>query len=77
MIDRVSLDMGYKSLKSKQKEVTMLFLQKKDVFVILPTTFGKRLCFGSLPLVFGCLKKGKSSIIVYNFPTSCFKKPDG
>ena len=42
VIDKVTLDMGYESLKAKQKEAIMLFfLQKKDVFVILPTGFGK------------------------------------
>ena len=43
VIDKVTLDMGYESLKAKQKEAIMLFffLQKRDVFVILPTGFGK------------------------------------
>ena len=39
VIDKVTLDMGYESLKAKQKEAIMLFfLQKRDV---LPTGFGK------------------------------------
>ena len=39
VIDKVTLDMGYESLKAKQKEAIMLFFfYKRDV---LPTGFGK------------------------------------
>ena len=33
--------MGYETLKEQQKEAILSFLQKRDVFVTLPTGFGK------------------------------------
>ena len=41
VIDRVTLDMSYKSSKSKQ----MISLHNQDIFVLLPTGFGNNLCY--------------------------------
>ena len=55
VIDKVTLDMSY---ESKQKEAIMLlFLQKRDVFV-LPTGFGKGV---SITFVL-------SYVLLYGFP---------
>ena len=51
----------------------LFFLQKRDVFVILPTGFGKSLCFGCLPSVFDCLK-GKGSIVIVISPLIALMK---
>ena len=43
---------GISQLKSQQKEAIQAFAQGHDVFVSLPTGFGKSLCYALLPLVF-------------------------
>ena len=43
-IDRVALDMGYKSLKSKQKQAVMFFSTQPRHAALLPTRFGNSLC---------------------------------
>ena len=42
---------GY-SLKVEQEQAILLLVKGKDVFVSLPTGYGKSLCFGLLPRVF-------------------------
>ena len=39
-------------LKEKQSEALLAFLSGKDVFVSLPTGYGKSLFYGILPIVF-------------------------
>ena len=60
--------LGYADLKLEQKQAIKSFIQKKDVFVILPTGFGKSLCYGCLPLVYDSLKKRKGSIVIVISP---------
>jgi len=47
----VAGDLGYSSLKEEQLKVVTAFLEGRDVFTVLPTGYGKSLCFGCLPLV--------------------------
>ena len=42
----------YDTLKSLQLKVIMSFPAGMDVFAILPTGYGKRLCYALLPLLF-------------------------
>ena len=39
-------------LKPEQEEAVASFVRGADVFVFLPTGYGKSLCFGLLPRVF-------------------------
>ena len=43
------------TLKGKQFEAIYNFCSKKDIFVSLPTGFGKSLIYGLLPMVFDTL----------------------
>ena len=44
--------LGVKALKDKQKEAIYNFVRGQDCFVILPTGYGKTLCYALLPFVF-------------------------
>ena len=39
-------------MKPEQEELVIELISGRDVFGILPTGFGKSLCYGCLPLVF-------------------------
>ena len=56
--------LGYDSLKPEQQRVVTEFVLGRDVFVALPTGFGKSLCYGCLPRVFDSLKGMESKSIV-------------
>ena len=43
---------GYSPLKDEQRTCTEGFLKGKDVFVVLPTGFGKTTCYVCLPSAF-------------------------
>ena len=49
--------LGYSSLRKEQEEVLKSFLNRKDVFVSLPTGRGKSLCYALLPFVFDELRQ--------------------
>ena len=55
-LDVASWRMGYERLFTKQREAVEAFFSGKDVFVCLPTGYGKSFCYGCLPLVFDGLK---------------------
>ena len=59
-LDKAALEMGYTSLRQKQRDAVIGFLRGRDVFVSLPTGSGKSLCYAILPRVFDTLR-GKSS----------------
>jgi len=64
----VALEVGYSDLKDKQKEVLVKFVTGNDVFAVLPTGYGKTLCFACLPGVFDKLLNITNSIIVVITP---------
>jgi hypothetical protein len=43
-------------LRDKQREATESFVSGKDVFVALPTWYGKSLCYQILPSIFDALR---------------------
>ena len=56
--------LGYEKLKPKQVRAVEAFVgARKDVFVSLPTGYGKSLCFGLLPRVFDNIRGVKERSI--------------
>ena len=59
---------GVVALKPLQREAIRAFVRGKDVFVSLPTGFGKSLCYALLPLVFDSLRRKEGSIALVISP---------
>ena len=58
-------ELKVETLKDKQKEAICSFVNGRDFFVILPTGYGKTLCYVLLPYVFDHLRgKTRSSIVI-------------
>ena len=55
-LEKVVVTLGYTSLKQEQKDAIKEFVKGHDVFVCLPTGFGKSLCYIILPMLFDTLK---------------------
>ena len=51
LIEEATALLGCQSLKEEQKRAVKAFVEGKDVFVSLPTGYGKSLCYTLLPLV--------------------------
>ena len=43
-----ALSLGYCSLKREQTDIILYFIMGNDVFAVLPTGFGKSLCYACL-----------------------------
>lgn len=64
--DTVAKRLGYlEGLKDLQLQVISGLVGGRDVFGVLPTGYGKSLCFGCLPWVFDEINnfRGQSSIV--------------
>ena len=61
------------TIKEKQKEAIHAFLSGRDVFVSLPTGYGKSLIYAILPLVFDHIKgkRNLSSSLYYYYYCEC------
>ena len=59
---------GYSNLRQQQLDVVTSFVGGNDVFAILPTGFGKSLCYAILPSVFDRLLGTRNSIVVVITP---------
>ena len=57
--------MGLSTLKPKQTEAVLVFLDGKDTFMLLPTGYGKSVIHDILPLVCDKLRGGNSSSYSY------------
>ena len=68
IIKQAGNHLGYDAIKPEQLKVVLHFLKGKDCFVILPTGYGKSLCFALLPLVFNTLRSTSSSIVIFVTP---------
>ena len=52
IIDEAATSLGYTRLMYEQKKALHAFVSGKDVFISLPTGYGKSLCYALLPSVF-------------------------
>ena len=52
MIKSAVNGLGYTCLKAEQQSIISSFVRGNDVFGVLPTGFGKSLCYTCLPMVF-------------------------
>ena len=66
--DCVARSLGYISLKSEQKAVIKDFIMGNDVFAVLPTGYGKSLCYVCLPGIFDKIFDSTTSIIAVVTP---------
>ena len=48
VVQDVVIRLGYQQVKKEQEDAVKAFVSGKDVFVCLPTGFGKSLCFHCL-----------------------------
>ena len=55
-------ELGYIQLKDEQYKIVKSFLSGNDVFGVLPTGYGKSLCYACLPLAFDKLEGSSTSI---------------
>ena len=56
--------LGYSTMKPEQLQVVSGIVSGRDVFAVLPTGFGKSLCYACLPTVFGLVLLVKGTSIV-------------
>ncbi len=66
LVRGVALEHGF-ILSSKQEEAILAFLQNQDVFISLPTGYGKSLCYSLLPPIYK-LRNVENKSIVIDFP---------
>lgn len=71
--------LGYRAPKKEQLEIITGFLNGRDVFGVLPTGFGKSLCYACLPVLFDELNckfstSSEPSIIVVVTPLVAIMK---
>jgi superfamily II DNA helicase RecQ len=70
-IEQASVQAGYAPLKDSQRTCITEFMKGKDVFVLLPTGYGKTPCYACLPAAFDIHQqrtKEELSIIVVITP---------
>ena len=74
-------ELGYPDLKPEQLDIVETFVKGRDVFAVLPTGYGKSLCFGCLPIVFdkllGRVGEDRSIIVVVTPLTAIMKDQVG
>ncbi len=61
--------LGYRKLKEHQLQVILAFVEGNDVFGVLPTGYGKSLCYAILPdLLDSLLQPAEPPIVVVVTP---------
>ena len=75
--DSVSL-VGVEELKKEQSQAIRSFVSGRDVFVTVPTGYGKSFCYALLPLVFDRLRAAThKSIVVCVTINGTYGRPAG
>ena len=67
-IQKSAESMGYSAIKDKQKEVLLNVLSGNDVFAVLPTGYGKSMCYACLPKAWDCLLQTEGCIVIVVTP---------
>lgn len=74
-IERAAKSLGYDGVKEEQEKAISHFLKGTDVFVALPTGYGKSLCYAALLCAFDCMRSvERSSIVVVVSPLLALMK---
>lgn len=73
-IELETLSLGYSFLKKEQKDIILDFILGNDVFAVLPTGFGKSLCYACLPRVFDRLLGTTNSVVIVLTPLTAIMK---
>ena len=60
-IDAAAVSLNVDPLKTKQHEAVEAFMKGNDVFVALPTGYGKSVIFGILPAAYDILRGHRES----------------
>ena len=60
--------LGYSTLKPLQEEVIVQFVAGRDVFAVLPTGFGKSLCYACLLQALDRLREKSGSFVIVVTP---------
>ena len=71
--NRAAMRLGYaREMKEEQLEVLVAFLSGSDVFAVLPTGFGKSLCYVCLPFAFELLGETEEKpIVMVHYSIDC------
>lgn len=72
--EQAAASLGYSQLKPQQLEAMVKFVGGKDVFVVLPTGFGKSLIYACIPLAFDILLATNKSMVVVITPLTAIMK---
>ena len=62
-IKLATASLGFKDLKPLQEEAIRAYVNGRNVLVVLPTGFGKSICYGCLPYVFDILRATNNTSI--------------
>lgn len=72
--EKVAGFLGYDGLREHQKRIILELMNKRDVFGILPTGYGKSLCYTSMPLLYDDIYHEEPSIVVVVTPLIAIMK---
>ena len=71
---RAAAAMDYPELKGQQLEAMVVFMSRKDVFIVLPIGFGKSLIYAALPMAYNALlATNVSTVLVVSLLTAIMK----
>ena len=75
---RAGRDLGYASMKDEQVDLAVAIMKGRDAFGVLPTGFGKSLCYSCLPGAFdyflGNCSQAQDSIVLVITPLLAIMK---